>query len=138
MRGGEMCFTTSPPFVWELTHRSLQLVHTRAHVNVLLTQISMVMEHFSSTLSVHQTTYPHVAPSSLLPVTGEYSGRRKRMPASGPNLISARDNYPSTSPNKKRRLDDDNGSVRTGTVGKPPKLKEKVLPPTMRTKPKQP
>ncbi|KAF9514544.1 hypothetical protein BS47DRAFT_857937 [Hydnum rufescens UP504] len=44
-----------------------ELVHTHAHANVLLTQISTVMERFSSTLSVHSTTYPHVAPPRFYP-----------------------------------------------------------------------
>ena len=79
-------------------------------MNRALTQIAAVIPRFAETLSVHNTTYPHVAPSSLLPVTGEF-GRRKRNPASSVLNGIPRDLYASISP-KKRRLDDDASSAR--------------------------
>lgn len=139
---GKACEEVSPVKALHISLRQLrpflQLSQTRAEVNVLLTQISTVIEHFAPTLSVHSTTYPHVAPSSLLPVTGEFSGRRKRMPASGLNLISARDSYPTASPAKKRRIDDDGGSIRGGITGKPPKPKDKLLGHAAKAKPRLP
>ncbi|KAF8339754.1 uncharacterized protein EI90DRAFT_3117530 [Cantharellus anzutake] len=91
-----------------------ELLHTRTLVNRTLAQIAAVIPHFSETLNVHNTTYPHVAPSSLLPVTGEF-GRRKRNPGTSVLHNTARDLYPSISP-KKRRLDDDASSIR-GAAG---------------------
>lgn len=92
---------------------------TRRQATDILTQISTSVPHFTPTLSVHTTTYPHVAPESLRPVPVDHNGRRKRVPGGGAGAGGAtRDAYaPHVSPAKKRRVDDDGASVRTGTGG---------------------
>lgn len=111
-----------------------QLAITSKAVNDTLSQIALDVPRFSETLTVHQTTYPHVAPESLRPITSDHTGRRKRVPGggglsgNGNNLSGARDMYGqplAPSPHKKRKLvEDDASSVRNSVVAKP-KAKDK-------------
>lgn len=107
MHSGSLCAHGSPFPISQLTI-------TRRQVDSILGQITTDVPHFSDTLHVHSTTYPHVAPESLRPVHVDHNGRRKRVPG-GAGLI-ARDSYSQVTPVKKRRVDDDVSSIRNGVA----------------------